>query len=1369
MRSSTISLSVGRLLGVTLQTVSLLALVSGPAWADQIIFKDGTSLEVKIKDAGTSEVSFSQAGAVQRRPSHEVEIIFPTFDSTLEHAIDYLKSGDPRKAIEPLERIVDKSKSKEAKPFAQFFLGEAYAALGEGQKAVAAYDECADKYADHFCAPLSLQRAAQMLSGAGAEARFDKLASGKFGDAWKQTGEYGKALSLLGKGDHASARGIFSGLSGSAKDPTMRELAACARAHCDLLGGKGSDAERTFSTIANNDKAPGAARGYAWTGLGLCWKDSRKDDAILALLRGLLLFPSNPQRGLAGNEAAALAKAMNLGGDKRLQSLGHAALPFGDYTGDAPSGELMKRVLQQASAKIVQSYAPKLLASAKTEDEKAELEFAAADAMKVIAKATKDTAMLSAYEKKLEDLQKRYPNFGRSSLAGINQIEAGKARALAVLGQAAEAEEDAKRKQLTTQARGILNDLIKTCEGTIKEQHEKVKELLEKETSFKTSAQIPEELQHQRMRAENERDLTQFFMADAYTTLANTYEEGSEDYKANLDRAKASYKVLTEGNEDRAGTSNDVLRNLAYIGNVETLVAVGDLDEAIGLATDLCNIDLWYDPSQVPDSYKPQVPKDLDHVRQICINAHILLVKALVKAGKGEEALQAALSIDQKPHGKNWKDHPMGLLLVFERAKAMAGAGQGERGAREIFNMLKEAKTLADKGDESARRRFVDACKVLSEISDVTGGEVYTPEIQFYVGFGYFCRGKPELAIAGYKGVLVAARTPQERREWVPKSVREIGNRLFQQERFLEAALAYETVFTEFPDHDLAPDAVRFALSAMKQAVVQLGESSEEGSLTKFYKELQRRAEVTGGAELQAKNTMRDATDAQTRGDWVKAAQTYLEVPATSTDKKTGKTSKVSYYPNAMANAGYCYSLAFKKTKEDKYLKLARESLQKAAKVGGEYGDTESQALACYYLGELELKLRDDPKLALEALRPFDGELGGTKRAVRARYLQAMAHLDLGGPSAGTEAEEYFDKVKDRTKDDFYPTFAYHMTAKLRAYGADLFKANPKDLTIARTWRKKAARYAKLYLDSEDLSKVRDVVLFYLADCLFEGGYYEDALKAYQHCLKSTKAPEIDERAKADDLRALARYDGAQLYSAFCMAQLGQADDAIAALEAVRNVVYLKNTDGKIVGRGVFKTRALSDQTYDFRTPDGRTRKMKVWFTTLDSNGTEVKFFDARPATSDERFQVVKGSDPTKGYQRSDVLSLELVFKRDYFSVSALFDAMWAKYQATKDKNLLAKKGGVTEAINELRYVLKGMDDGSYSSLIAQNQLEPTEFALRQWGADVTYLKLKLERESWGEVLNDIDMMIKLKRLEKAPQSIQDEIMGLKTQAEAHK
>ena len=131
----------------------------------------------------------------------------------------------------------------------------------------------------------------------------------------------------------------------------------------------------------------------------------------------------------------------------------------------------------------------------------------------------------------------------------------------------------------------------------------------------------------------------------------------------------------------------------------------------------------------------------------------------------------------------------MGILLTFERSKALAGAGRGAQGAAELYQIVRKAKAVpeAEKIPALGMSKIgAGACRALSELSDQTGGEIYAPEIQYHVGIGYFLRTRPELAVSAFKGVLTAARTQKEREEWVPQAVRQIGNMLFQQERYLE-------------------------------------------------------------------------------------------------------------------------------------------------------------------------------------------------------------------------------------------------------------------------------------------------------------------------------------------------------------------------------------------------------------------------------------------------------------------------------------------------------------------------------------------------------------------------------------------------------
>ena len=93
----------------------------------------------------------------------------------------------------------------------------------------------------------------------------------------------------------------------------------------------------------------------------------------------------------------------------------------------------------------------------------------------------------------------------------------------------------------------------------------------------------------------------------------------------------------------------------------------------------------------------------------------------------------------------------------------------------------------------------------------------------------------------------------------------------------------------------------------------------------------------------------------------------------------------------------------------------------------------------------------------------------------------------------------------------------------------------------------------------------------------------------------------------------------------------------------------------------------------------------------------------------------------------------------------------------------------MTAACNDLRYVLKGFDQAAYQSLVALNQLGPIDFNLRTWQVDVQYLRIKLARENWREVLSDLDMMQRLGKAKTAPESIQQELEAIRAEAEERK
>lgn len=1321
------------------------------AAANELVLKDGSVLKVEeVLEATPERVAFKLAGSRQQRRADEVAAIWPSGDPYLDRAIRLIRSGgeDPGKIKDVLDRVAERGKDW-AKPYGVYLLGELYDRYGRTKDAIATYDKMAEEYAGHFYAPVALDRAASISDGAGALARYEKLASGKFGKSWKEQGEYGKARLLLEAGKHQDALPVFARLATGASDAGVRELAACGEAHCVLLKGDSSKAERTFKRVIGlGNKTTSAALGYAWTGLGHCLKKSKPDEALVAYLRGVLLYPSNPERAGAAAGAAEIAQQKRWGGEQRLQGLAKGRLQLDDYGGDQPLAEVMRRTLQMVSAKLVMELAPELISEAKSTAEQAELDFLAADALKAVARASNNPDMLAEYERKLEALQKKYPNHSRAQLAGLDAFIAAKDRALAIIGQANEAGDKAKHDELLAEGRKLFEEVLEPFRAGIAEQTTKIDAMLDQEMA----GDVPEEAKEERRELEHQRDLSEFLLAEAYASYAKTFPEGSEEQKKVYGQALAGYDhyIINRGTDVR-------WLWYSYVGKNEVLMALGQYADA-AMGFDELTLVEW--PYQMPDD--PEVQKKIKSmVQEICIRGYHGAVRALLLAGKPQEAFAKSQEIEQNPTAQGWREHPMGILLTFERAKAMAGAGQGARGARELYRIIEEAKAAPDSQKIPGlgmSREGAGAARALSELSDLTGGEIYAPEIQFYVGLGYFLRQRPELAVAGYKGVLTAATTKKERAEWVPKAVREIGNLLFTDERYLEAALAYQTVASEFPEHEWAGEAVRYALSASKKAIEQFGEDETDssGAIVRFSRSIEKTATEVGGGDIAIKIFINDAKKLHEDQQWIAAAQAYLKVPAEQVDEKTGQKRRVNVYTNAVANAGYCYFKGYQDSKNENHLTLARENLQKAADVSAEWGDLESQALACFYLGQLEFDLGRAQE-CLRALQPFDGPLSGTDRyIVRARHQQAMALLELGGEDNARKAEEYFASVESRTDDDFFEKFAYSMAVELRKVGNDLFEKT-NDFMHPRTFRAKAAKYARHWARAAELDQTRSVVLLYLGDVLFDGGLYEDAYKLYV-----AGAPDLEKTA-GSELKDAQRLDLVRMNMGFCLVEMGKLQEGIDLLEQVRRVVYVRDQRGRVVDRGLFKERRMEGP---FRfTYQGNQVNRKVWFTILEKDGQELKFFDppnAQPG-GDEQFDGVQGADPTAAWTSGDVRSLELQLKRAYFVVHALEKANWALWKQTGDKKLLAT--AVSEANNDVRYVLRGMSESAYQGIVMQSQLEPTSVELRRWTSDLLLLRIKLARESWREVLGDIKQMELLGR--KVPDELKGEFEEIRREAEA--
>lgn len=1329
------------------------SLLLAPARADELHFADGTSMtDVTVAEAKTDRVKFKLGASMQERPAADVRRIVPTGDQSIGYGLKlFNEGGDPGRIESYFKRALERSDAA-MKPYAQFFLAEHYEKQGDAAKAVEAYGLVANLDKTHFYAPVGLDRAAQLLlranQAAQAEQRLARLASGEFGAAWKDRGQYGQARVLFAQGKHADARKVFADLERGASTPELKALAMCGEAHGALLAGQAEPAKRKFQQVLGEKKNKPEALGWAWRGLGELQRKGEPEEALLSLLRAFLLYPSNPEAAAAARAAAEVARDAKLGGEQRLQALASSPMGWGDYAGDQPTAELVRRTLQQVSAGLARKVAPGL-ANKATGPEKAELEFLAADALKAVAQASNDVNLLAEYEQLLKALQTKYPNHGRAALAGIDGFIAAKDRALAVLAQAKEEPDTTKQAKLMEEGRALFRDNIEPFKATIADLTKQAQVLIDKEVAGELTD--PKQ-QEEKQELEYRRDLAEFLLAEAYYSYALTFAEKDEGRAKNLREAAKGYEhqIMNRGQFPN-------LLYFAYVGRIDSQLELGELEEAIRNAQEL---------SYVEPPYLPEDPQQRQNIvnltKDVCIRSFIAWIKALVRAGKFQEAVTAAAEIDERPYGRGWQDHSMGILFTFERAKALAGAGQGATASADLWAIVQKS-MQAPEAEKipglNMTRLGAGACRALSELADVTGGEVYAPEVQYHVGIGYFLRQRQDLAISAFKGVLTAARTPEERAEWIPKAVEQIGKLLFEQERFLEAAIAYETVFSEFPDHEKATQAVNIALSASKRAVEQFGEdpNSRSTPMAGFYRRIEQVAagDPTRGPQI----IMNQAADSQRKEQWVAAAQKYLEVPAEV--EVDGKKRQVPFFANAISNAGYCYAQAFKKEKKPEHLAQARECLARAAKLAKDRGDQDSQSLACFYLGELEND-NERPQEALAALAPFDAELAQTtKYIVRARYQQAQAYLALGKPDAVEKAEAAWKQIENLSSDAFYGRFAYFLANELRRASGDKLKADPGAMDEARALRAKAGRYIKAWFDSSEKEGLKAAHYFWAGNLMFAGGLYRECVTLYTECLGRFQPPAPDGRPKTTD--EIGSFDVARANLGYSLVMAGDAKKGLEVLGGLRDTLDVCARDGALLARGTFKGRELKGP-FTIKV-NQRDVKQQVWFTAAEVGGKEVLFFDtAPPRGADDEFRGVEGTAP-KEYQPSDERVLKRSLQREYLVVDGIARATWALWLAEKDKGFLAKE--VAAACNELRYVVRGLSETYWRSLAGSSQLEPVDHATRVWSADVLFLRIKLGQEKWREVMSDIVQMEKLGKLDGAPAPIKAELAEVKREAEA--
>ena len=250
---------------------------------------------------------------------------------------------------------------------------------------------------------------------------------------------------------------------------------------------------------------------------------------------------------------------------------------------------------------------------------------------------------------------------------------------MALLGKAKDETDEGSKQELIEEGRSVFSGVLEPFKKSIARMTRSADALLEKGEAGDLSADDKKKLDD----LEHKRDLSEFLLAEAYSDYAKTFEEGDENRKKNFKLAQQGYDhyLMERG-------SNVQWLWYSYIGKGETSMELGEFDEAVFTFQEMTAVE-W--PFPMPKN--PEHVKGIKNlVKDVCIRAYHGLTRALMMAGKGQEAYERSQEIDKNKSAEGWRDHPMGILLTLERAKALGGAGRGAQGAKELYRIIRKAK-----------------------------------------------------------------------------------------------------------------------------------------------------------------------------------------------------------------------------------------------------------------------------------------------------------------------------------------------------------------------------------------------------------------------------------------------------------------------------------------------------------------------------------------------------------------------------------------------------------------------------------------------------------------------------------------------------
>jgi len=867
-------------------------------------------------------------------------------------------------------------------------------------------------------------------------------------------------------------------------------------------------------------------------------------------------------------------------------------------------------------------------------------------------------------------------------------------------------------------ARGALGELVGRFAPRVADLGARVEGLVARDVRGELD---PEEVAELRA-AEHRHSLGELLLAEAEAELARGW--GADD----PERGRLLAAALDRYGRARDGAVAEGVFLYACVGRVEVLLDVGEVEEAARGAEELT----W-----IPRPPAGAGPEAASLAQEVCLRGHLLRARALGRAGRSAEALAALEALADAEAAGEWTAHPLATPLRCERARLLGRVDRAAAGARILYAIVLEARRAppAERlaGLDMAPSGAV-ACRALSELADQSGAR-FGPGPQHCAGLGYVLRGEPARAAVAFKEVLTAARSPAQREAWLPRAVKELGELLFRQERYLEAAIAYDALLRALPGHAAAPRAGRYARSAARRAVAQLGDPGD-GPLAAFLAEVEARAERVGGADLAARYALEDAVALHREGRWREAAARYREVPP-----------GVDGHARALASAAACL-LAAARAEGDAALRAeARAAAVDALAAAGE--DPSTQALARLTLGRVELAA-GRPGAALEALAWFDdpsaGE-GGARLRARARSAQARAHLDRGEAGDLAAAEGRFAAVDVAEADpDVVGPFALRLARACRAAAGEAAGREAE-----RELRGRAAAYAHRWSAVADRAGWSADAWLWAGAVLFEGGRLEEAAALLEGALDRFPLP-VEDQGEASRLSAaLGR---AERDLGYALLGLGRVGEARRRLARARDAVVLRDRHGRPLRRGRLVGEAVGpDGARRLRLVDGATGEELVC----------VEVERSRPGALER--SVVVGPDRARAWTPRDVRTLDLEGRGDLLVADGLARALWASWEAEGDPALLV--GELAGALNALRGALKALEPAAYARLAGRYPLPTADLERRRWEADVRYLELKLAREDWAGVLSDVATAKELGKLRRAPPDLRARVAAIEERARA--